>query len=137
MVNVLARVMVSCLQDRLRRQRKIPEGLGKGKVQKSLDCCITWWSHLEKQVKGLTSRMQSYSSGWGERVCPPSFPGGKSCSVVVSWHWDATVKFEGGRRALGTHPAGSQSPKLQKSFNFSENAQTVSRMSGASNGARK
>lgn len=53
MINLLARVMSSCLQDRPRRWRKIPKGLGKGKVQQSVDRSITWWSHLEKQVKGL------------------------------------------------------------------------------------
>lgn len=53
MINFLARVMGSCLQDRPRRWRKISECLEKGKVQQFLDRSITWWSHLEMQVKGL------------------------------------------------------------------------------------
>ena len=53
MINLLARVMGSCVQDRPRGWRKIRKGLEKGKVQQSSDRSITWWSHLGKQVKGL------------------------------------------------------------------------------------
>lgn len=56
MITLLARVTRSCLQHKPSGGRKIAKGLEKGKVPQSLDCSITWCSHLEKQVKKLETK---------------------------------------------------------------------------------
>lgn len=94
-INLLVRVTGFSLQYKPSGGRKTAEGLEKGRVPQSSGCSITWWSHLEKQVKKLETKGARLSSLKSQ---------GKWCSVVVSWQWSGLHSRSKGLEAFTATP---------------------------------